>query len=79
MFSSTGDIEVTVENVQELMVAADMMEIHHVVHVAANFLKKELSPTNAIGIYRYVYFVLLDSTRTLVMSWNFEETRREFS
>lgn len=51
-----GDIEVTVENAQELMVAADMLEIHHVVLVGTNFLKKELHPSNAIGIYRFVLY-----------------------
>lgn len=52
-FIYTGDIEITVENVQELMVAADMLEITDVVHVCSNFLKKELHPSNAIGIYRF--------------------------
>lgn len=50
----TGDIEITVENAQELVVAADMLEIHHVVHVGTNFLTKELHPSNALGIYRWV-------------------------
>lgn len=49
----SGDIEITVENAQELVVAADMLEIHHVVHVGTNFLTKELHPSNALGIYRW--------------------------
>ena len=54
-FFIIGDIEVTVENVQELLVAADMLELHDVVSVCSNFLKRELHASNAVGIYRLVH------------------------
>lgn len=46
-------MEVCVDTVQDLVVAADMLQIADVVLVCGNFLSKELCPTNAIGIYRY--------------------------
>ena len=41
------------ENVQDLMVAADMLELKEVVNGCTEYLKNELHITNAIGIYRY--------------------------
>jgi actin-binding protein IPP len=42
------------ENVQDLMVAADMLELKEVVNGCTEYLKNELHITNAIGIYRYI-------------------------
>lgn len=79
-FIYTGDIEITVENAQELVVAADMLEIHHVVHVGTNFLTKELHPTNALGIYRFAeahhLVELLEAARDYIFA-NFSEVVME--
>ncbi|XP_066998261.1 actin-binding protein IPP [Anabrus simplex] len=52
-FIYTGVINVTQENVQGLMIAADMLELTEVVNSCTDFLKQELHLTNAIGIYRF--------------------------
>ena len=44
----------TEQNVQELILAADMLELSDVVDVCSGFLKQQLEPSNAIGIYRSV-------------------------
>jgi actin-binding protein IPP len=52
-FIYTGEISINQDNVQELMVAADMLELKEVVVGCTEFLKHELHATNAIGIYRF--------------------------
>ncbi|KAJ4431679.1 hypothetical protein ANN_20280 [Periplaneta americana] len=52
-FIYTGEININQDNVQELMVAADMLELKEVVGGCTEFLKHELHATNAIGIYRF--------------------------
>ena len=41
------------ENVQDILVAADMIELKEVVEKCTEFLKLELHESNAIGIYRF--------------------------
>ena len=48
-----GDITVTEENVQDLIVAADMVEVKEIVHICTHFIKQQLTPSNCIGILRY--------------------------
>ncbi|RZF34385.1 hypothetical protein LSTR_LSTR008924 [Laodelphax striatellus] len=52
-FIYTGEIEITQENVQEIIIAADMLELNEVVLGCTEFLKQELHTTNAVGIYRF--------------------------
>ncbi|XP_046686413.1 actin-binding protein IPP-like [Homalodisca vitripennis] len=52
-FIYTGEITINQENVQDLIVAADMLELNEVVLGCTEFLKQELHHTNAIGIYRF--------------------------
>lgn len=52
-FIYTGEVTISQENVQDLMVAADMLELNEVVLGCTEFLKQELHDTNAIGIYRF--------------------------
>lgn len=61
-FIYTGDISVGQGNVQELMVAADMLELDRVVRACSDYLVKELHAVNAVGIYR---FAELHNCRTL--------------
>lgn len=53
-----GEVRITQENVQELMAAADMLQLREVVLGCTQFLKTELHPSNAVGIYRYVLYVI---------------------
>jgi actin-binding protein IPP len=47
-----GEININQDNVQDLIVAADMLELKEVVVGCTEFLKYELHATNAVGIYR---------------------------
>lgn len=51
-FIYSGEVTINQNNVQELIVAADMLEIHEVVVACSEFLIRELHPFNAIGINR---------------------------
>ena len=46
-----GKIRITRGNAQELIVAADMLQLMDLVAGCVDFFKKELDVTNAIGIY----------------------------
>lgn len=53
-FRLSGMISVTVDNVQELMVAADMLQLQEVVTVCGEFLKGHMDPTNCVGIFQFL-------------------------
>ncbi|XP_064194468.1 actin-binding protein IPP isoform X2 [Anguilla rostrata] len=53
-FIYTGMIDVTVENVQELIVAADMLQLNEVVTICCEFLKAQMDPTNCVGIFQFL-------------------------
>ncbi|KAM6948168.1 actin-binding protein IPP [Aplochiton taeniatus] len=53
-FVYTGMINVTVETVQELMVAADMLQLVEVVSICGEFLKGHMEPSNCVGIYQFL-------------------------
>lgn len=50
----SGVISVTVENVQELMVAADMLQLNEVVSICGEFLKGHMDPSNCVGIFQFL-------------------------
>lgn len=52
-FIYSGKILINSNNVQELMVAADMLQLNEVVEGCTEFLIKELHAVNAVGIYRF--------------------------
>ena len=52
-FIYTGKIEIDQINVQELLAAADMLQLPEVVSGCAQFLCRELHPSNALGILRF--------------------------
>lgn len=49
-----GVISVTVDNVQELMVAADMLQLNEVVSICGEFLKSHMDPSNCVGIFQFL-------------------------
>ncbi|XP_055007765.1 actin-binding protein IPP isoform X2 [Boleophthalmus pectinirostris] len=53
-FIYTGLINITVENVQELMVAADMLQLTEVVSICGEFLKSHMDPSNCVGIFQFL-------------------------
>ena len=52
-FFFIGEIDVTNENVQDLLIAGDMIELREVVEICTNHLVRQLEPSNAIGIFRF--------------------------
>ncbi|KAL5247560.1 hypothetical protein ACHWQZ_G019438 [Mnemiopsis leidyi] len=49
-FAYTSQLEVTIENVQGLLSAASLMQLNCVIEICCDFLEKQLTPSNAIGI-----------------------------
>lgn len=52
-FIYSGEVKITQENVQELLAASNMLELSEIISACCDFLRKELHPTNSIGIYRF--------------------------
>lgn len=52
MFLILGEINIYQENVEELMIAADMLELNDAVICCTEFLKSEIDSTNAVGLLR---------------------------
>lgn len=50
----SGAISVSVDNVQELMVAADMLQLQEVVAVCGEFLKAHMDPSNCVGVFQFL-------------------------
>ena len=49
-FAYTGSIAVTVDNVQEILSAASLLQVSQVQDLCCEFLKKQLDATNCLGI-----------------------------
>lgn len=52
-FCIAGQIFLSANSVQEILTAADMLGIFDVVESCTDYLKSELHPSNAVGIYRF--------------------------
>ncbi|XP_037005402.1 actin-binding protein IPP isoform X2 [Artibeus jamaicensis] len=52
-FIYTGVVNISVNNVQELIVAADMLQLTEVVNLCCEFLKGQIDPLNCIGIFQF--------------------------
>ncbi|XP_045853382.1 actin-binding protein IPP isoform X5 [Meles meles] len=52
-FIYTGIVNIGVNNVQELIVAADMLQLTEVVNLCCDFLKGQIDPLNCIGIFQF--------------------------
>ncbi|MBN3272000.1 IPP protein, partial [Polyodon spathula] len=53
-FIYSGVINVTVDNVQELIITADMLQLSEVVKICCEFLKVQMDPSNCVGIYQFL-------------------------
>ncbi|TTB70983.1 Actin-binding protein IPP [Bagarius yarrelli] len=69
-FIYTGCVEVTVENVQDLMMAADMLQLGELVLICGEFLRSHMEPNNCVGIYQFLeqigYSELLEFTQNYI-------------
>lgn len=52
-FTYTGEVTVTVENVQEVLSAASLLQIKQVQDICCNFLKQQLDANNCLGIKNF--------------------------
>ena len=52
-FMYTGQIRVNNDNVQDLLIAGDMIELCEVVEICTDHLVRQLEPSNAVGIFRF--------------------------
>ncbi len=52
-FAYTGEIDIVVENVQEILSAASLLQIVQVQDICCEFLKKQLDTTNCLGIKNF--------------------------
>lgn len=52
-FAYTGSISVTEDNVQELLLAADLLNVVDGVQIGSDFLSEQLCPENCIGIWQF--------------------------
>lgn len=52
IFITSGEINIYQENVEELMIAADMLELNDAVNCCTEFLKSEIDSSNAVGLLR---------------------------
>lgn len=53
-FAYTGEIELTINNVQEVLSAASLLQIIQVQELCCSFLMKQLDVTNCLGIKNFV-------------------------
>ncbi|XP_055497678.1 actin-binding protein IPP [Leucoraja erinacea] len=49
----TGVISVSIKNVQEVILAADMLQLTEIVNMCSGFLKGQIDPSNCVGIYQF--------------------------
>lgn len=52
-FIYTGVVSIGEHNVQELIVAADMLQLSEVVELCCEFLKGQIDPLNCIGLFQF--------------------------
>lgn len=50
-FAYTADISITQENAQQLLSAANLVQIHTIIQACCNFLEGEMDPSNCLGIH----------------------------
>ncbi|XP_071357249.1 kelch-like protein 10 [Trachinotus anak] len=52
-FAYNGSVSVTQDNAQDLMLAADLLNVMDVVQICSNFIGEQLCPENCIGIWQF--------------------------
>ncbi|XP_056284900.1 kelch-like protein 10 [Pseudoliparis swirei] len=78
-FAYTGSVSVTAENVQELLLAADQLNVMAVVQTCCDFLGEQLSAENCIGIFEFTDIVFCPELQRRAYRYvveHFEEVAR---
>ncbi|KAK3100035.1 hypothetical protein FSP39_013760 [Pinctada imbricata] len=80
-FAYTADISITQENAQQLLSAANLVQIHTIIQACCNFLESEMDPSNCLGIHcfaeAHVCDELSDKARQYVIEHFSEVARQE--
>ncbi|XP_068173606.1 kelch-like protein 10 [Antennarius striatus] len=81
-FAYSGSVYVTEDNVQELLIAADYLIVTDIIEACSNFLQRNLTPENCIGVCRFTvsgphvhkaHFLLMNKFEEVVSSEEFLE------
>ncbi|XP_072524061.1 kelch-like protein 10 [Salminus brasiliensis] len=79
-YAYSADVDITSENVQDLLAAANQLDVLGLVGLCCNFLEKQLCPENCIGICRFADWYscreLYRRAHTYILH-HFEEVVRE--
>ncbi|KAM9365898.1 kelch-like protein 10 [Pholidichthys leucotaenia] len=62
-YAYTGLVSVTVENIEELLLAANQLEVMEIVEICWNFMENELAPKNCIGIWQFTNIICCPEMR----------------
>ncbi|XP_056263171.1 kelch-like protein 10 [Pseudoliparis swirei] len=78
-FAYTGSVSVTEENVQELLLAADQLNVMDVVQTCCDFLGEQLRAENCIGVFEFTDIVFCPELQRRAYRYvveHFEEVAR---
>ncbi|XP_019963358.2 kelch-like protein 10 [Paralichthys olivaceus] len=62
-FAYTGSVALTEDNVQELMIKADMLNIMGIIQACADFISEKLCPHNCTGIWQFTNIFQMSELR----------------
>jgi len=68
-FIYTGRVSLCQDNVQDILISADMIELTDVVEKCTSFLRSELHESNAIGIYRFAEGHNIEGLRDIALTF----------
>ena len=71
----TGKVNITEENCEDLLTAADMLSVTGVVDACCLFMRERFQPENCIGMFLYLIFCIIVRDNHSVISigiiWDF--------
>ena len=65
----TGEIELTVDNVESLFKAGDVFELDIIKEACQNFMLKQIEPVNCVGFYKFATLYRLDPLQKKAMQF----------
>ena len=68
-FAYTGNVNITVSNVQPLLVCANMLRVSKIVHECCEFLEKQLHFSNCLGFLQFASLYCLESFKTMCLNF----------
>ena len=72
---SIGKVNITEENCEDLLTAADMLSVTGVVDACCLFMRERFQPENCIGTFSYfIFFILVRDNNSVIficLIWDF--------